>query len=355
MDFKSSNCKNQSRISYSKSPKIYLIILSLVGLTFGCSSKSQKAEDVVYFDSLEGEIHQLSKVGENSEAYFSPLSNRLLMVRDNPKEHKTPQIYEKNLVNKTEKRITYNLGENHNPQYHPLKSWIIYSSSADELIEKVDVRPTMKDLGMKVPEETATESPQDVYISSDDGSDIKRITREKGFDGLPTFSRDGDKVYYVRREKAQSQILEFNLKSASKKVIHSEKTKILSLSVSEKFIAWTYKNDDSNEKLIVKELGKGNKTVYEGNEKNFYSDVELHPKEMRLLVASNLEDPANKDIYQIDFGEKCATRFSFHGAEESHPTFGPEGTSLFFVSNRSKVNQIYATLIRPQLACKPLQ
>lgn len=297
----------------------------------------------------------MSKVGQNTEAYFSPAGNKLVFIRENLKEHKTPQVYEKNLVDKTERRISFNLGNNHNPQYHPQKAWIVYSSSSDEIIEKVDVVPTMKDLGMKVPDTMAnSEYPQDIYVSADDGSDIKRITHEKGFDGLPNFSRDGDRIYFVRRDKNQSQIFEFNVKTTSKRIIHTEKAKILSLSVSESLIAWTYKNDEENEKLMVKKL-KGNEVVFEGNPKFPYSDVELHPKELRLLVISNFEAPKNRDVYQIDFAEKCATRFSFHGADESHPTFGPEGKSLFYVSNRSKSNQIYATLIRPQLTCKPLQ
>lgn len=310
---------------------------------------------MVYFDSLEGEIHQMSKVGSNTEAYFSQAANKLIFVRDNPNEHRTPQVYEKNLVDKTEKRITFNLGDNHNPQYHPTKSSIIYSSSADELIEKVDVVPTMKELGMKVPDPVANlDYPQDVYISADDGSEIRRITAEKGFDGLAVFSRDGDRVFYVKRDKNQSQIIEFNLKNGSKKVSHTQKDRITSFSVSEILIAWTYKKDsDANEHLIVKKL-KGNETVYQGPDANTFSDVELHPKEQRFLVVTNFEDAKNKDVYQVDFAEKCATRFSFHAAEESHPTFGPEGKSLFFVSNRSKVKQIYATLIRPQLTCKPL-
>lgn len=326
----------------------------MLALFAGCSS-SQKSEDVVYFDSLEGEVHQLSKIGQNSEIYFSTSLNKLVFVRENPKEHKTPQIYEKNLVDKTEKRISFNLGENHNPQYHPFKSWIIYSSSADEIIEKVDVVPTMKELGLKTPELPAnSDFPMDIYISSDDGSDIKRISHEKGFDGLATFSRDGDRVYYVKRTKDQSQIFEFNLKTGSKKIIHTEKVKILSLSVSETLIAWTFDGAGGNEKLIVKKL-KGNETVFTGNEKFVFSDVELHPKEQRFLVVSNFENQKNKDIYQVDLAEKCATRFSFHAADESHPTFGPEGKSLFYVSNRSKSNQIFATMIRPQLACKPLE
>ena len=356
MDFKKSNSENQSCFSYSKSIKIYLALLTTLSFFGACSSKQKSSEstEMVYFDSLEGEIHQMSRVGQNNEAYFSPSANKLVFVRENTKEHRTPQIYERNLVDKTERRISFNIGENHTPQYHPTKAWIIYSSSSDEIIEKVDVHPAMKNLGMKVPESNPnSDYPQDVYISAEDGSDIKRITNEKGFDGLATFSRDGEKVYYVRRDKDQSQIVEFNLKSGGKKTIHKDKSKILSLSVSESLIAWTYKADSENEKLIVKKL-KNNEVVYQGLEKYPFSDVELHPREMRLLVITNFEDSKNKDVYQVDFAEKCATRFSFHGAEESHPTFGPEGKSFFYVSNRSKSNQVYATLIRPQLTCKPL-
>lgn len=212
----------------------------------------------------------------------------------------------------------------------------------------------MKELGLAAKDNQSEDSPYEIYISSEDGSDLKRITREKGFDGLATFSRDGERIFYVRKEKGQSKIIEFNLKTASKKTLLSERADILSLSVSENLIAWTYKKADAQERLVVKKL-KENTVVFEGSEKFFFSYVELHPREQRLLVISNLENIKNKDVYQIDIAEKCATRFSFHAAEESHPTFGPEGKSLFFVSNRSKTNQIFATMIRPQLPCKPLQ
>jgi Tol biopolymer transport system component len=179
MDFKNTNRKNQSRFAYSKSFKVFVILFfGITGLFAGCSSKKSKSDspELVYFDSLEGEVHLLSTVGENTEVYFSPTINKLLFVRDNPNEHKTPQIYEKNMIDKTERRLTFNLGENHNPQYHPTKAWVLYSSSADELVEKIDVFPAMKDLGLKVPETKANlDLPQDIYISAEDGSDLKRI------------------------------------------------------------------------------------------------------------------------------------------------------------------------------------
>jgi Tol biopolymer transport system component len=356
MDYKKSNCKNQSSFAYPKSFKIYLSLFTIIGLVLSCSSKKNRTEvsETVIFDSLEGEIHQLSRLGQNTEPHFSTLTNKLVFIRDNSKEHRTPQIYEKNMVDKTERRLTFNLGENHNPQYHPNKAWIIYSSSADEMIEKVDIVPTLAELGLKVPEMSADpDYPQEIYIAAEDGSENKRITQEKGFDGLATFSKDGEKIYYVKRDKTQSQIFEFNIKSGTKRSIYTEKSKILSLSISQDYMAWTSKTD-GNEKLFVKKL-KGNEMLFQGNDKFTYSDVELHPKEPRLLVASNIENLKNTDIYQIDMNQKCSTRISFHGAEESHPTFGPEGSSLFYVSNRSKSNQIYATLIRPTLACKPLE
>jgi Tol biopolymer transport system component len=357
MDFKKSNYKNQSSITYPKGFKVHLVILSTLALIMSCTSKKSSPDvvDTVIFDSLEGEIHQLSRVGQNTDAHFSSMTNKLVFIRDNPKEHKTPQVYEKNMVDKTERRITFNLGENHHPEYHPYKDWIIYSSSADEIIERVDVVPTMKELGLKVPDDGPNaDYPQEIYIAAEDGSDNKRITQEKGFDGLATFSKDGEKIYYVKRDSKQSQIYEFNIKSGSKKSIYTEKSKILSLSVSQDYIAWTSKVDDANEKLFVKKI-KGNEMIFEGDSKYSFSDVELHSKEPRLLVAANIEDKKNTDIYQIDLNQKCATRISFHGATESNPTFGPGGTSLFYVSNRSKTNQIYATLIRPTLACKPLE
>ncbi len=291
--------------------------------------------------------------GENTSVHFSTSTNKLVFVRDFPHEHKTPQIVEKDLVTKTERRVTHNLGVNKHPRYHPQKPWIIYSSSADEIIENLNLNPTLTEFGLNTKNIPEAYEPLELYIESQKSSESKRLTKDRGYDGMPAITNDGKTLYYVRRENGKSTIVELNLVTGKKANYHSENNIIQSLSASEQFIAWTTLTKDGKQKLIIKKRGK-NETVFLGSDDLSYSDVELHPTQHRFLVITNIEDRKNKDVYQIDLGEKCATRFSFHKADESSPAFGPEGRSLFFVSNRSQVNQIYSTLIRPELPCKPL-
>jgi Tol biopolymer transport system component len=347
------NQKNFSRFAHSKSARTYLG-LSLLSLfiAFGCSSKKSKydSSDLVHFDSLEGEIHQLTTLGENTQTSFSPTFNKLVFVRTNTAVHKTPQIYIKNMIDKSERRLTYNLGANFYPHFHPNKSWIAYSSSSDELVEKINVEPVMKDLGIKKTNSgkpAATPSlPLEVYVTNEDGSDIKRITHNRGFDSLAVFSSDGEKLYYVTQADKNWQIVQSDLKTGQKRMLLSLNEPITSISLSPTMIAYT-----TDKKLFIKKI-HGQESIYESPEGFFFAGVELYPKEDRVLVVSNFADKKNKDIYELDLTKKCTTRLTFHPADESSPTFGPEGKSLFFVSNRSQSQQIYSTLIREGLPCK---
>jgi hypothetical protein len=139
-------------------------------------------------------------------------------------------------------------------------------------------------------------------------------------------------------------IVQQHLNGNAKKILFQSPDSITSLSVSDDLMAYT-----TDKKLVVKKL-KNQETVYEIN--GDFADVDLMPKEKRLLVVSNFEDKKNKDIYELDLDKKCTIRLTFHPGDESSPSFGPEGKSFFFVSNRDKTNQIYATLIRPTLPCK---
>jgi Tol biopolymer transport system component len=320
-----------------------------------CSSKKKNSDDatreLVHFDSLEGEVHQLTTVGSNSQISFSPIFNKLLLVRNNPLIHKTPQIYIKNMIDKTERRLTYNIGENMYPKFHPFKNWVAYSSTTDETTEKINVEPVMKDLGLKKDVDpkaavVAPPLPLEIYISNEDGSDIKRITRNKGFDSLANFSRDGEKIIYVTQSGPHMVIMQQHMNSAQKRILFQSTDPITSLSLSDELMAFT-----TDKKLYVKKI-KNQETVYESTGEFSFADVDVLPKEKRLLVISNFEDKKNKDVYELDLEKKCTIRLTFHPGDESSPSFGPEGKSFFFVSNRSQTNQVYATLIRPTLPCK---
>jgi len=319
----------------------------------GCSTKKKVLDlptpDLVHFDSLEGEVHQLTTIGENSQIDFSPSFNLLVFVRSNPNKHRSSQIYIKNMIDKTEKQITYNIGENASPSFHPFKKEILFSSTSDESIENINVEPLLKDLGLAKMTDPTTQplAPYEIYLTNEDGNNTKRLTHSRGYDSLGHISFDGKSLYYVTQDGSQMMIVKQNLNGGEKKIILKSASPITSLSLSDKFLAYT-----TDQSLVVQSLLKPEIILQQNG--RYFADVAISPNGKTLLVISQYEDEKNKDVYELDLEKKCRRRLTFHPLEESSPSFGPGETSLFFVSHRSGRGQIYSTMIRQSLPCAAL-
>lgn len=107
-------------------------------------------------------------------------------------QHKNWQLYELNLENFREKRITYHDGDCVEADYSPQGNKILYASTTDEIKERpVLVSPS------GVSPLPATE----LYLSDLKGTDIERLTRRPGYEGQ--FSWVGAKQFLYNVENNQ--------------------------------------------------------------------------------------------------------------------------------------------------------
>ncbi len=142
----------------------------------------------------------------------------------------------------------------------------------------------------------------DLFIMDADGSNVKRLTSEPGYDGGPFFNADGTKICWRR----------FNREG--------DRSEIYTMSV-----------DGGGEKQLTT-LGAMSWAPY------------FHPSGEYLIFATNLNGFANFELYLVDAaGAREPVRVTWTDGFDGLPAFSPDGKRLAWTSKRSgqKGSQIF--------------
>jgi len=152
-----------------------------------------------------------------------------------------------------------------------------------------------------------------LYTMNIDGSDVKQITFDLGYDGGAFFSPDGSKlIFRSSRPKTDKEIEEY------KSLLEQGLVQPTNM---ELYIC----NSDGSELRQLTDLGNAN-----------WSPV-FHPSGEKILFSSNFEAergfPFN--LYMIDIDGKNLKRVTHSETFDAFPVFSRDGKKLAFSSNRN--------------------
>ncbi len=142
----------------------------------------------------------------------------------------------------------------------------------------------------------------DIYLMRADGSEVKRLTDVKGYDGGPFFSPDGKRICWRR----------FNAEETTAEI-------------------WTMNTDGSDQRQITK-LGAMSWAPY------------YHPSGRYLIFTTNRHGFDNFELYIVDAeGKHEPVRVTEAEGFDGLPVFHPDGRQLSWTSNRTndKTSQIF--------------
>lgn len=154
----------------------------------------------------------------------------------------------------------------------------------------------------------------DIYTMDADGSNVKQLTHELGYDGGPFWSYDGKKIVY-RAEHPQTpeQIADYK-KLYARGLIRPGNLEI-----------WVM-NADGSGKHQVTHNGAANFAPY------------WLPDGKRIIFASNVtntKDPAGFDLYLINEDGSGLERITYYPGFDAFPMFSSDGKRLVWASNRN--------------------
>ncbi len=293
-------------------------------------------------------LKQLTFGGKNAEAYFS-FDGTKLIFQSTREGFQCDQIFTMNIDGTDVRLVSTGKGQTTCAYFFPDGKRILYSSTHQAQPECPPIVPkgkrfiwplhpyeifSAKTHGSDLKQLTSTgsynaeatvsadgsivftslrEGDLDIYTMNPDGSGVRRLTREKGYDGGPFFSKDGKMIVYRASHPKNGRELEEYEENLEKRQI-----------VGGRLDLFVMKSDGSDQRQIT-----------DNRASNFCPF--FHPHEDQIIFSSNLHQPEGRgfNLYLIRADGTNLERITFHQGFDSFPMFSPDGKRLVFVSNRN--------------------
>lgn len=201
------------------------------------------------------------------------------------------EIYEYDLETKEYTNLTKTEGYDAEGAYSPDGKKIVFASNR----QAYDGSMSEEDQKFfKLDKKFAME----IYTADADGSNVKRLTNEDGYDGGPFFSADGKQICWRR----------FDRKGLTAEI-------------------FTMPVEGGEEKQLTK-IGAMSWAPY------------FHPSGEYLIFTTNKHGFDNFELYLVDAaGEKEPVRVTYTDGFDGLPTFSPDGKKMSWTSNRTSAKQ----------------
>ncbi len=295
-------------------------------------------------------LRQLTFGGQNAEAYFSP-DGKKLVFQSTRDSFKCDQIYTMNVdgsdvkllsggVGRTtcsfffsdQKRFIYastQLGgeacppppDRSNGYVWPIyPSYDIFSANLDGTHLKrltknngYDAEGVVSPDGKKIVFTSLRGGDLDIYLMNSDGTSVRRLTNEKGYDGGPFFSWDGKQIVYrAYHPKTAAEISEYEA-LLKQSLIKPTRAEIYLM------------NADGSHQRQITDNGAANWAPF------------LHPNNQQIIFSSNLHDPERRtfSLYMINVDGSGLKRLTTGARFDSFPMISKDGSKIVFASTRN--------------------
>jgi Tol biopolymer transport system component len=278
----------------------------------------------IYMLSLaNGDVHRVSPgIGKTTCSFFHPRQERVifasthldpdavakqkseLQLRAEGKQRRyawdydeTYDVYSTAFDGSDPVRLTQTLGYDAECSYSPDGAWIVFSSNRNHYnrtkeLTEVEAEHAAVDLAYFA----------DIFVMRADGSGVKQLTDEPGYDGGPFFTPDGKRIVWRR---------------------FSEDGTVADVFTMDK---------NGGDVVQVTDFGFMSWAPY------------FHPSGEYLIFTSNKMGFENFELYVVDrAGKKEPVRVTYTDGFDGLPVFSPDGKELAWTSNRttSKQSQIF--------------
>ncbi|MBI2822791.1 MAG: PD40 domain-containing protein [Acidobacteria bacterium] len=322
-----------------------LALLLLAGATRGWSQEPSHLQP--------GERHlrnlrQLTRGGENAEAYFDFEGRRLIYQSTRP-PYACDQIFMLDLASASVRLLSTGKGRTTCGYFLPDGQHVIYASThlgsdqcpprpghqqgyvwplykdydifqadlAGRIVKRLthtegyDAEATVSPDGRRIVFTSVRDGDLEIYSMNLDGGDVRRLTHEPGYDGGAFYSPDSKKIVYRASRPAGEELASYRL------LLRQALVKPTRLEI------FVMDADGSNKRQVTAN-GAANFAPY------------FHPSGKKIIFSSNVNDPTGRrfELYLINLDGTALEQVTFSGTFDAFPMFSPDGKQLVFASNR---------------------
>ena len=282
--------------------KILLVAVFAVGAVYAGAQAPTPAQRETHLRNIQ----QLTKVGENAEAYFS-YDGKQIIFQSTSAGYKCDQIFTMNVDGSNVKRVSTGLGRTTCGFFTPDGQRVVYASTH---LGSPDCPPVPdRSQGYVWPIYRTF----DIFSAKTDGTDLKRLTNADGYDAEGTLSPDGRKILFTSARDGDLELYEMNI-------------------------------DGSNQRRLTNALGydggafysqDGQWIVWRSNRPKTDAEIKLD----RDLFAKNLVMPSKMEIMIMKTDGTQMKQLTSNGAANFAPYFHPNGRQIIFGSDINNKNR----------------
>jgi Tol biopolymer transport system component len=246
-------------------------------------------------------IKQLTFGGQNAEAYWSPDGRRLIFQSTRDKLD-CDQIFIMNADGSDQHMVSTGKGRTTCAYFLKDAKHIIYASTHEA--NPACPPPADRSKGYV----WAVYSGYDIYLATDEGKILKKLTDAPGYDAEATVNWRTGKVVYTSMQSGDLEL-------------------------------WTMNPDGTGKKQITKTEGYDGGPVFSRDGKHIAWRAN-HPgtpeglKQYRDLLADNLTTPMKMELFVSDGDGSNPRQITNYGCASFAPTFTPDGSKIIFSSNK---------------------
>ena len=254
---------------------------------------------------------QLTQGGSNGESYWSPDSKRIIF--QSTRDGRTcDQEYIMNADGSDQHMVSTGKGVTTCGYFTSDNQHIIYASTH----EGGDACPMPPDRSKGYV--WAVYPTFDIYLATDAGKIIKKLTDTAGYDAEGTVNFKTKKILYTSLASGDLEI-------------------------------WTMSEDGSGKKRITNAEGYDGGAVFSRDGKKmvwraYRPDTPEKIAQYRELLKENLTTPMKMEVHIADADGSNAKQITNFGCASFAPTFTPDGKKILFASNKNKCDSSYFEL-----------
>lgn len=178
-------------------------------------------------------------------------------------------------------------------------------------------------------------------IKAQGGSAIQQITNSPAMEVGPEFSKNGESLYFTKKEGNKFYIWNINLETSLLTQYSEGFTPALSPD-GKKLVVTRNNNQTKRGEIWTINLKSGTETeILSNKEKGFSSPVFSPDGKHLLVVGTTMESetrPQNLDIYSIRIDGTGLRQLTYHGGHDVSPQWSADGDHIFFISQRGNTD-----------------